>query len=272
MLVAPEKIRSKLRPVFQTDFDCQALYDGKNVITIRPRIFPRSKGLYIELFEMYVGSYRASIKFESFSRPLVEFWFDNPLCVSKAFDFVQELTPNLAIDIRFGGVRANDYDSFISHSNANWTETGLQVQLASHLESDPNRISGLYNLALASVGFALYSSGLIIENDDSEMEGESSIIPETRYERSPANRAKCIAHYGHRCYTCGLDFGETYGSIAEGFIEVHHKTPVSSLGKATKVDPIKDLVPLCSNCHSVVHMSNPPIDPDELKAMLVGGR
>ena len=34
------------------------------------------------------------------------------------------------------------------------------------------------------------------------------------------------------------------------------------------VDPIKDLAPLCSNCHSMIHRRNPPYTIEELRTLL----
>lgn len=90
----------------------------------------------------------------------------------------------------------------------------------------------------------------------------------TKYERSPINRFRCIQHFGVFCQVCGLDFEEFYGPLGAGFIEVHHRNPVSSLGESTVVDPVVDLIPLCSNCHSMAHRSNPPVPPEVLRELL----
>jgi 5-methylcytosine-specific restriction enzyme A len=86
-----------------------------------------------------------------------------------------------------------------------------------------------------------------------------------RFERNQSARIKCIEHFGDKCYACDFDFGDIYGDVADGFVHVHHKTPLSEIGEEYKVDPIKDLVPLCANCHSVVHLSNPVMAVEELK-------
>lgn len=99
-------------------------------------------------------------------------------------------------------------------------------------------------------------------------EGARSRVEINRYERSPVNRAACIAIYGARCQVCGLEFGLRYGDIGNGYIEVHHRVPVSKMGAGYVVDPRQDLVPLCSNCHSMVHRQDPPLDVDELKKRL----
>lgn len=76
----------------------------------------------------------------------------------------------------------------------------------------------------------------------------------TRYERNPRLRRACIAHWGCRCAVCGLDFGTDYGRLGRGYIEVHHLRPIATWkGEIHKVDPTKDLVPLCANCHRMIH-------------------
>ena len=48
-----------------------------------------------------------------------------------------------------------------------------------------------------------------------------------------------------------MNFEQTYGELGKDFIEVHHLHPVSQGER--KVNPIEDLIPLCSNCHSMIH-------------------
>jgi 5-methylcytosine-specific restriction protein A len=107
-----------------------------------------------------------------------------------------------------------------------------------------------------------------IENAEGLPEGAKDRIEVNRYERSPANRAACISNYGPICQGCGFDFEKMYGPIAAGFIEVHHVVPVSQLGEGYLVNPVKDLVPLCANCHAVVHRTDPPLSIEELKSLV----
>jgi 5-methylcytosine-specific restriction protein A len=99
----------------------------------------------------------------------------------------------------------------------------------------------------------------------SEEEGKELFVLSKRYERSPINRDACIMLKGCQCSICGFIFGEKYGNIGEGFIEIHHTTPLSQFGVTRKIDIIADLVPLCSNCHRMVHRRNPPFSIDEIK-------
>lgn len=84
-------------------------------------------------------------------------------------------------------------------------------------------------------------------------EGAKKAVIVNAYERNSIARKICIEHYGAKCQVCGFDFAETYGIDFEGLIEVHHIIPISSIQSEYTVDPIKDLIPLCSNCHTAIH-------------------
>lgn len=90
----------------------------------------------------------------------------------------------------------------------------------------------------------------------------------TTYERSPEARARCIAHHGTACVVCGFDFGRQYGPTAEGFTHVHHLTPLGVLRQEHEVDPVRDLRPVCANCHAVIHMDGGCRTIKEVKAMI----
>ncbi len=85
------------------------------------------------------------------------------------------------------------------------------------------------------------------------------------YERSRTNRALAIELHGRTCFVCRFSFSSVYGDIAENYVEIHHLVPVSMMDSPGVVDPRTDLVPLCANCHRVVHRQWPPIPPFELK-------
>ena len=104
-------------------------------------------------------------------------------------------------------------------------------------------------VAVGSPALALALNGLLDQDGRTEVppseplpEGAATTVTVNRYERNPVNRLRCISHFGAECWACGLDFGERYGPAAAGFIEVHHRTPVSAMGPGYLVDPIRDLV------------------------------
>lgn len=100
------------------------------------------------------------------------------------------------------------------------------------------------------------------------MEGETSRVIVNSYERNPKARKKCIEHYGESCFACGFNFGEVFGELGKGFIHVHHLIPISEIGEEYEVDPIKDMRPLCPNCHSIIHRCEPLLSLEELKSIL----
>lgn len=117
------------------------------------------------------------------------------------------------------------------------------------------------------------------EGEPEEPEPDTAGLPEgakvrvevNRYERSRTNRALCIEVHGARCQVCGVDFAETYGPLGHGFIHVHHVVPVSRMGGEYRVDPIRDLVPVCPNCHAMLHRQDPPLSVSELRQRLSKG-
>lgn len=89
--------------------------------------------------------------------------------------------------------------------------------------------------------------------------------------RSQAAKAECIRLKGCHCNICGFDFEKTYGELGKDYIEVHHITPIGKLSTAEGydgTDPQNDLIPLCSNCHSMIHRRKEPYQPDEIKVLL----
>lgn len=105
--------------------------------------------------------------------------------------------------------------------------------------------------------------------DPALLEGSVCKVFVNAYERSRTARDACIQHHTCRCSVCDLSFDEKYGDIGKGYIHVHHLRPLSSIGNEYIIDPKNDLVPVCPNCHAMLHRKNPPLTIDELRAMLI---
>lgn len=69
-----------------------------------------------------------------------------------------------------------------------------------------------------------------------------------------------------------MDFGEKYGDLGKGFIHVHHIVPLNKIGQEYMVDYKKDLIPVCPNCHAMLHrrVNGKEVSVEELKKILNG--
>lgn len=92
-----------------------------------------------------------------------------------------------------------------------------------------------------------------IIKDDKLYEGIKEQVVVNKYERNPKARQICVNYYGYNCKVCDLNFEKEYGDIGKDFIHVHHIVPLSEIGEEYKIDPIKDLRPVCPNCHAMIH-------------------
>lgn len=72
----------------------------------------------------------------------------------------------------------------------------------------------------------------------------------TTYERDPRLRRAALKIHGYSCLACGFNFEDHYGQVGKNFIEVHHMIPLAEGERES--DP-NNLIPLCSNCHRMIH-------------------
>ena len=90
-----------------------------------------------------------------------------------------------------------------------------------------------------------------------EGEDDGAITMEQR-KRNMELREACIEIFKQRhggrivCECCGFDFARAY-AISDEYIEVHHRFPFSQTEGEHPVNAETDLVPLCANCHRMIH-------------------
>lgn len=108
------------------------------------------------------------------------------------------------------------------------------------------------------------------------LEGATQLISVNSYERNSAARRACIDHFGLDCSVCGFNFRKVYGEFGADFIHIHHLRDLATIGEEYAVDPIKDLRPVCPNCHAMLHANSPAMPIDELRTIMAnvasGGR
>lgn len=106
-------------------------------------------------------------------------------------------------------------------------------------------------------------------------EGAKYKIIVNAYERNPKARNECIQYYKKLnngkvvCQICGFDFGAFYGDEVKGRIHVHHLKPLHEIGEEYEVDAVNDLIPVCPNCHLVIHSKEPAYTVQEIKKMIL---
>jgi hypothetical protein len=130
-----------------------------------------------------------------------------------------------------------------------------------------SEISGeaLLDRCLADIEFSLPDE---IYDTDVFYEGAVRRVPVNSYERDRKARQKCIAYNGTRCIICEHTLDELYGEVGKGLIQVHHLRELSDIGEEYKVDPIKDLTPVCPNCHAIIHSRRPAYSIEEVNGFL----
>jgi 5-methylcytosine-specific restriction protein A len=136
------------------------------------------------------------------------------------------------------------------------------------LHEASNRLAEIPRSAFPSELPVSASSPQEVEGVQDYTEGAVVSVKVNRFERSGKARDACVAKHGSRCAVCDFDFAERYGEVGKGFIHVHHKRPLAKLKVTYRLDPEKDLVPVCPNCHAMLHRREPPLDVEQLRRLL----
>jgi 5-methylcytosine-specific restriction endonuclease McrA len=107
-----------------------------------------------------------------------------------------------------------------------------------------------------------------IAHPENCIEGAVKRISVNAYERNRKARIICLQHHGYACIVCGFDFFKAYGEIGREFAHVHHLRRIAKRGGTYKLNPKKDLCPICANCHAMIHRRDEPFTVSELNRIL----
>ena len=190
------------------------------------------------------------------------------------------------------------YQSLLSSSKSRMRYSYLKLLIDSYEDLNPKSIQNSVNAVLKREGYksdystenytysfakAFHersSSSLFLsqgeiaatkscESENSNhSEGRRVAVLIERIERDTEARLKCIEHYGAQCMVCRFDFEQCYGSIGKGFIHVHHRVQLSTRHEEHKVDFIKELIPLCPNCHAMIHSQKEMLSIEQLEQII----
>lgn len=78
----------------------------------------------------------------------------------------------------------------------------------------------------------------------------------------------CLDIKGYDCEICGFSFEKMYGEIGKNYIHVHHLKPLSEIKEEYVMNPKEDLIPVCANCHAMIHRNSDQLSMIELKSRL----
>ena len=114
----------------------------------------------------------------------------------------------------------------------------------------------------------------IIENPF-VLEGEVTQTVQKKIKRSKSLRDAAIEHYSEngriKCKACFFEFKKVYGDIGKNYIEIHHIKAICTYGKNLELQldsAIQNVIPLCANCHRVVHLYRPALKVEKIKKAL----
>ncbi len=164
--------------------------------------------------------------------------------VFATIDDYQRLTPWVPIRDREG----HYFEPIPANRSTNYWRDGVR----SIDESVYGRILAQSSLSPAN-SLPQHADQVQEEALESWHEGSRSLRYVTVYERDKRYRRQAIEIHGYRCAVCELSMGDLYGNAGEGLIHIHHVVPVSTYAQPKTIDPEKDLVPVCPNCHAVIH-------------------
>lgn len=109
-----------------------------------------------------------------------------------------------------------------------------------------------------------------VEASEQYKEGATKTVTINAYERNVDARKECIKHHGYKCSVCSFNFESMYGPIGKNYIHVHHLVPLAEIGTEYEIDPLHDLVPICPNCHAMIHKTSDTLTIGQLKQCLTG--
>ncbi len=72
-----------------------------------------------------------------------------------------------------------------------------------------------------------------------------------RFETDETIRLKVLKFHGTSCNICGFNYESAYGDLGRGYIEIHQITSLEK--KEEDLDFEHDFIPICANCHGILH-------------------
>ena len=169
--------------------------------------------------------------------------------------------------------------SLLTHFFARWDSKNTQftylgvgkiITYENDVQIEKDQKTIRLKVALSTSGDTIGVQGVLSNSNDTQPEYAKRLsMVVNRYERDIQKRLKCIEHFGCNCQICGFSFEEAYGELGAGFCHVHHIEPLGEVGGENKnLDPLKDLIPVCANCHEMLHRKRIALKPSDLRQLI----
>ncbi|MDD5790924.1 MAG: HNH endonuclease [Spirochaetia bacterium] len=168
----------------------------------------------------------------------------------------------------------------------NLSDTGIYTLTTdgkNYLKTHIHELNYLFSNIFSYNDVAIFTNA-IVASPDVEIYDEQIIegVSDTRTikikERSRKLRAAAVDYYKKemgtlRCYVCGFSFEEKYGELGTDYIEIHHEKPICNYDdkgfQEFVNDAVKNLKPLCANCHRMIHRNTQkPLSVEKLKQII----
>lgn len=219
--------------------------------------FPRPFGFQIE-FKYELGVARATLGLDKLAAPLIS---SINVFTSQNWPVIESLLA--ALDKNKISIQVLNQGKKVSSSDHVF-DGALQIDGRAVSDELEESATELLSTIVSIFGF------MAGEEDNQEFlefreEGAAKQVWARKYERSRFNRNLAIQIHGLTCLGCGFNFEKFYGIVGDGIVEIHHLEPVHLMEAVRVVDPRTELVPLCSNCHTLVHKIDPPYTLRELQ-------
>jgi 5-methylcytosine-specific restriction protein A len=149
-----------------------------------------------------------------------------------------------------------------THRNHSYEGTGMSnasrtdKRVFEALHADPTRVAEIANAIRAnSEVISPIPADEESDPDFSAVEGRLLFRRHRARERNSHVRGKKISMVlgsggNLSCEVCGVGFGDAYEPLGEGYIEVHHRLPLATGVRTTRLE---DLALVCPNCHRTAH-------------------
>lgn len=117
---------------------------------------------------------------------------------------------------------------------------------------------------------------LLTDEEYTVHEGNECFRQHTERERKPElirRKKEQAIHQSNvlQCEVCGFVFSALYGELGEGYIECHHRKPLSEY-VGEQETTLVDLALVCANCHRMLHRSRDGITVERLQEIVQASR